>query len=307
MILVTGASGLNGSAVIREFVRRGRPVRALVHDPAKAATLRPAPDVDVVVGDMGRPETLGRALDGVDRALMISTANAKLVDTQCTFIDAAKKAGVPHLVKFSAIGSRESAPSSFRFVRMHREVERYLEGSGLRWTHIRPSQFMHVYLREARTIAREGAFYLPLGDAKLAPIDVEDIARIAFAILHAEAQHGKRHEMTGPEALTMAEVAAYLSDALGKKVRYVDVDPAEMRTAILSAGNPPAFADAMDELFALRRSGHSDESSVNLRAHDTFGIRPTSFLEFARRNREIFLGRSAPIHLWASAQQGPET
>ena len=256
---------------------------------------------------MDRPETLGPALDGVERVLMISTANAKLVDTQCAFIDAARKAGVPHIVKFSAIGSRERAPSSFRFVRMHLEIERYLEGSGVAWTHICPSQFMHVYLREARTIASEGAFYLPLGDAKLAPIDVEDIARIAFAILHAEAQHGKRHEMTGPEALTMTEVAAYLSDALGKKVRYVDVDPAEMRTAILTAGIPPAFADAMDELFALRRSGLSDESSVNLRAHDTFGIRPTSFLEFARRNREIFLGRSAPTHLWASARQGPET
>ena len=139
---------------------------------------RPQP-VDLGVGGMGRPETLGRALDGVDRALMISTADAKLVDTQCTFIDAARKAGVPRIVKFSAIGSRERAPSSFRFVRMHLEIERYLEGSGIGWTHIRPSQFMHVYLREARTIATEGKFYLPLGDAKLARIDVEDIARIS--------------------------------------------------------------------------------------------------------------------------------
>ena len=146
---------------------------------------------------------------------------------------------MPHIVKFSAIGLRERAPSSFRFVRMHLEIDRDPEGSGVGWTHIRPSQLMHVYLREARTIATEGKFYLPLGDAKLAPIDVEDIARISFAILHAEAQHGKRHEMTGPEALTMTEVAAYLSDALGKKVRYVDVDPAEMRTAILSAEIPP--------------------------------------------------------------------
>ena len=63
----------------------------------------------------------------------------------------------------------------------------------------------------------------------------------------------------------------------------------------------------MDELFALRRSGLSDESSVNLRAHDSFGIRPTSFLEFARGNREIFLGRRAPTHVWASARQAPET
>ena len=117
---------------------------------------------------------------------------------------------------------------------------------------------MHVYLREARTIASEGAFYLPLGDAKLAPIDVEDMAFIAFAILQAEAQHGKRHEMTGPEALTMTDVAAYLSDALGKKVRYVDVESRGDANGNPHRRTSPAFADAMDKLFALRRSGLSD-------------------------------------------------
>src|SRR5262245_26055590 len=165
MILVTGAMGQNGSAVIREFIRRGEPVRALVRSAAKAATLGAPASVEVVEGDMRRPETLVAALNDVDRVLMISTADGQLAETQRSFIDAAKRAGVRHIVKFSGLGAAITTP--FRFNRMHAEIERYLEESGLTWTFLRPSQFMQTYLGEASTIAREGVFYLPLGNARL--------------------------------------------------------------------------------------------------------------------------------------------
>ena len=93
MILVTGGTGLAGSAVMRELVRHNAPVRALVRDPAKADVLRAAGNVEVVVGDMLRPETLAPALRGVTRALMISSADANLVEAQRTFIDSAHDAG----------------------------------------------------------------------------------------------------------------------------------------------------------------------------------------------------------------------
>ncbi|TGV62715.1 SDR family NAD(P)-dependent oxidoreductase, partial [Mesorhizobium sp. M00.F.Ca.ET.158.01.1.1] len=95
---------------------------------------------------------------------------------ECGFIDACKEAGVTHVVKFSGAESNIGYDATqFRFTRMHEEVERYLEGAGMAWTHLRPSQFMQVYLRDAPTIAREGAFYLALGDTELSPVDVEDI------------------------------------------------------------------------------------------------------------------------------------
>jgi uncharacterized protein YbjT (DUF2867 family) len=296
MILVTGATGLNGSTAIREFVRRREPVRALVRSAAKAASGGAAANVEVVEGDMLRPETLVDALDGVDRVLMISTAEAQLAETQRSFIDAAKQADVRHIVKFSGLGASLETP--FRFNRMHAEVERYLEQSGLAWTHLRPSQFMQVYFREAPTIASEGVFYLPLEHARLAPVDVEDIAKAAFALLHGDGHEGKAYEMTGPEALTMDEVAERLSTVLGKPIRYVNVAPDEKRRTLLSAGIPPAFADAMDELFRERRKGA--ESTVNLSTHETLGVRPTTFEEFARRNAAVFRGQTAPSHLWSS-------
>jgi uncharacterized protein YbjT (DUF2867 family) len=296
MILVTGATGLNGSTAIREFVRRREPVRALVRSAAKAASGGAAANVEVVEGDMLRPETLVDALDGVDRVLMISTAEAQLAETQRSFIDAAKQADVRHIVKFSGLGASLETP--FRFNRMHAEVERYLEQSGLAWTHLRPSQFMQVYFREAPTIASEGVFYLPLEHARLAPVDVEDIAKAAFALLHGDGHEGKAYEMTGPEALTMDEVAERLSTVLGKPIRYINVAPDEKRRTLLSAGIPPAFADAMDELFRERRKGA--ESTVNLSTHETLGLRPTTFEEFARRNAAVFRGQTAPSHLWSS-------
>jgi uncharacterized protein YbjT (DUF2867 family) len=296
MILVTGATGLNGSTAIREFVRRREPVRALVRSAAKAASGGAPANVEVVEGDMLRPETLGDALDGVDRVLMISTADAQLAETQLSFIDAAKQADVRHIVKFSGRGASLKTP--FRFNRMHAEVERYLEQSGLEWTHLRPSQFMQVCFREAPTIASEGVFYLPLQDARLAPVDVEDIAKAAFALLHGHGHEGKAYEMTGPEALTMDEVAERLSTVLGKPIRYVNVAPDEKRRTLLSAGIPPAFADAMDELFRERRKGA--ESTVNLSTHETLRVRPTTFEEFARGNAAVFRGQTAPSHLWSS-------
>jgi uncharacterized protein YbjT (DUF2867 family) len=157
MIIVTGAAGNTGHAALREFARHGVRVRALVRDEAKARPLEDLPGVEVVEGDLARPDSLGSALDGVERALLISSSTPDMRDTQCTFVDAAKAAGVHHIVKLSG---KESSigfdPERFLFTRMHEQVERYVEASGMAWTHLRPSQFMQVYLREAPTIASQG-------------------------------------------------------------------------------------------------------------------------------------------------------
>jgi uncharacterized protein YbjT (DUF2867 family) len=291
-ILVTGAAGSSGSAVIREFARRRTPVRALVRSRGKARDLETLPGVELVEGDMLRPEALGAALAGVERTLMISSAGPQMVETQCAFIDAAHGAGVRHVVKFSG---RESGvgfdAARFRFTRMHEEIEDYLEASGLAWTHLRPSQFMQVYLREAPTIAGQGALMLPLGNTRLAPVDQEDIAKVAYALLCGGGHEGRSYEMTGPEALTMAEIAERISGAIGRPVRYVDVTPAERRQALLRAGASSYFADALEEQAAERR--RCPQSRVSLETHETFGVRPTLFAEFARRSAAVFRGDSA--------------
>ena len=275
MILVTGANGLAGSAVIREFARQHSPVRALVRSRAKARALETSPTVELVEGDMLRPETLADALSGVDRVLLISSPNLQMVETQSAFIDAAKKAGVRHIVKFSGLNASLASP--FLFNRMHAEIEGYLERSRVTWTHLRPSQFMPEYLREGPTIVAESAFFLPLEDAKLAPVDMEDIAKAAFALLHNSGHEGKRYEMTGPEALSMTEIAEQISLAIGKTVRYVNIPPAERKRALLAAGVPPYIADALDVQASERRKGATGEAVVHPETHIALGIRPTTF------------------------------
>jgi uncharacterized protein YbjT (DUF2867 family) len=288
MILVTGANGLAGSAVIREFARRHSPVRALVRSRAKAQALLTLPTVELVEGDMLRPQTLADALSEVDRVLLISSPDQQMVETQSAFIDAAKTGGVRLIVKFS--GLKASLASPFLFNRMHAEIEGYLERSRVTWTHLRPSQFMPEYLREGPTIVAESAFFLPLEDAKLAPVDLEDIAKAAFALLHTSGHEGKRYEMTGPEALSMTEIAEQISLAIGKTVRYVNIPPAERKRALLAAGVPLYVADALDVQASERRKGATGEAVVHLETHVALGIRPTTFAEFAHRNADVLRG-----------------
>jgi uncharacterized protein YbjT (DUF2867 family) len=294
MILVTGATGLSGSLTIREFARQKTPVRALVRDRAKARELEALPTVEIVEGDMLRPETLGAALDGVDRALMISSTGPQMVEVQCSFIETAKRAGVRHVVKFSGKESNLGFDQSrFRFTRMHGEIEAYLEQSGLEWTHLRPSQFMQVYLFEAPVIASKGTLVLPLGDeTSLAPIDVEDVAKIAVAILRAEvgAHHGRRYEMTGPEGLKMSEIAERIAAATGRAVSFLSIAPEEHRRRLLAAGIPQFRADAFEEQARERR--RCPRAGVDLTTHNQLGVHPTTFAEFARRNAAIFRGES---------------
>jgi uncharacterized protein YbjT (DUF2867 family) len=185
---------------------------------------------------------------------------------------------------------------------MHAQIEQYLERSGLAWTMLRPSQFMYVYFREIPTILRDGVIALPMADARLAPVDVEDIAKIAVAVLVGNGHENQRYEITGPEALTMNEVAETLSAAIELTARYVDIDPARKHQQLLAAGIPAYFADALDELFAERRR-NLDESRVALDTHELFGVAPTTLADFARRNAAVFRGDAAPDHLWASGWQ----
>jgi uncharacterized protein YbjT (DUF2867 family) len=290
MILVTGAAGLTGSAVIREFAHQGLPVRALVRQPAQAAQFTALPSVEVVIGDMLAPKTLSTALDGAQRALMISTAGAQMMDAQCTFIETAKSAGVQHIVKISGIDSGVGFdPYAFRAGRWHAHIERYLESSGVAWTHIRPTQFMQFYLPSTVTgvdpVTRE--LVMPIGDSELAPVDIDDIAKVAVALLHSDGHEGKSYFMTGPEALTMAEVVDQISQATSESFTYRAVTLAQKRQELAAAGLPTEALDLLDELFSER--ARCLKSYVDLSTHAKFGVEPTSFAEFARRHAAEFL------------------
>jgi uncharacterized protein YbjT (DUF2867 family) len=147
---------------------------------------------------------------------------------------------------------------------------------------------MQAYLWEAPSIAGNGLLRLPLDDVRLSPVDVEDIARIACALLTQGGHHGRALEITGPQALSMAEIANAIGEATGKPVRYQKTSIEESRRGMEAAGLPPFFVDALIEE-ALERLRHP-QSRVELGTHELFGIKPTTFPEFARRHAAIFAG-----------------
>ena len=286
MILVTGATGLNGTALVRKLSAKGVPLRALVRNAAKAAEIAALPNVEIAIADMAKPETLPAALAGVDRAMLNSSADPAMVEVQSNFIAAAAKAGVRHVVKLSGIMPELDSP--FRFARMHGEIEKRLEASGMAFTHLRAGEFMPSYFRQVPMILAKGALFLPMENQRIASIDIGDLAEIAALVLTNPGHEGKIYPLTGPEALTMTEVAERLSAATGKTIKYINVPPEDVKKAQLAAGVPPYIADALAELFAERRKGK--ESQVWPIAQTLLGRRPTSFAEFAARNAAIFRG-----------------
>ncbi len=291
MILVTGATGLNGAELVRRLSARGVAVRALVRNAnganaAKVAELSRLPGVEVAEGDMARPETLVSALKGIDRAMLISSSTPTMREVQSSFIDAAARAGVRYVVKLSGIIPDVSSP--FRFARMHGEIEQHLEASGMAHTHLRAGEFMHSYFRQVPSIVNRGELRLPMADARIASIDIGDIADVAADVMTGSGHEGKTYPITGPEALTMTEVATQLSTAAGKPIRYVDVPPEDARAAQIAAGMPPYLADGLAELFAERRKGK--EATVSPVIPTVFKRRPMSFADFARRHAAIFRG-----------------
>jgi uncharacterized protein YbjT (DUF2867 family) len=293
MILITGATGLNGSELVRRLSAKGVAVRTLVRNREKAQSLSQLPNVEIAEGDMGRPETLTAALLGVGRAMLISSADPTMVEVQSNFIDAARLAGVRHVVKLSGIIPDLDSP--FRFARMHGEIEKRLEESGMDYTHLRAGEFMPSYFRQLPSILGRGILALPMEDARIASIDIGDVAEVAATVLTTAGHEGKTYSMTGPEALTMAEVAEKLSTVTGKTIRYLNVAPEDAKKAQLAAGMPPYLADALAELFAERRKGK--ESRVWPTIETVFGWRPTSFDTFASRNAATFRGEQPAARL----------
>ena len=283
MILVTGATGSNGREIIKHLALRNVQVRAMVRDRDRARAIA-VPNVEVVEGDFDRPETLLDALAGVKRAFLITNSSDSAQAQQLAFIDAAKQRGVKHIVKLSQFEADANSPG--RFLRYHAAVEAAIQASGIAYTFLRPNLFMQGLLNFRSTIATQSTFYAAASDAKVSAVDVRDIAEVAVASLTETGHEGKIYDLTGPQALTHAEMADRLSNALGRQIAFVDVSPLAMHDMLLSVGFPLWQADGLLEEYAhYRRNGAAVVASG---VHDAIGKGPRSFEAFAHDYATMF-------------------
>jgi uncharacterized protein YbjT (DUF2867 family) len=288
MILITGASGNAGGAVLREVLKSGSGGRAMYRSKEDAAK---APHgAAAVVADFADQQSLRRALDGVDTIYLVCSPVRELVELESNMIDACHEAGVKRVVLNSALGAGDFPKS---FPSWHRKVEDKLKGSGMSYTILRPNGFMQNLITYfAPSIRAEGAFYQSTGNAKLSHIDLRDIAAAAAAILCSPAEHaGKIYELNGPQALSYAEVAEKISKASGRKVQYVDIPPDAQRKALLDMGMPELLVTALLELQEYYTSGKA--SKVDGTLESLIHRAPTKMDDFLKENADQFREQSA--------------
>jgi len=283
VILVTGATGLVGGAVVRQLAAQGVPLRALVRSAEKAAALA-GPTVETVVGDFGRPETLGPALHGVTRALLISHHDVRQVELQGNFVEAARRAGPVHVVKLSGLGTAPDSP--LQSGRWHAETEAQIRDAALPWTFLHPPYFMQNLLRAAAAVAAHGVLTAAMQEGRIAMVDARDVADVAVAALTAPGHAGQTYVITGPEALSHADVAAILSEAVGGPVSYRDIPLDAYRAQLVAGGAPPWLVEVRMEFTSVLREGFA--AAVTDSVARTTGPPPRSFAAFAAEHAARF-------------------
>ena len=286
MILVIGATGPTGSEAVRQLLLRGAEVRALTRDVAKAQAIPALAGAEIVAGDSSRADSLDGVFRGADKVYLVPPLDLGWNKMQSGLIDAARRAGVRHIVKISAIGAGPDEPSmSLSF---HWQGEQEIEASGIPYTHIRGNSFFQNTLFEAATIGAEGKFYDCVGDAKFAKVDSRDIGEVVAKVLMEDGHEGKLYELTGPEPLTYDAMAAKLTAALGREIQYVDVSTEDRAARLEAAGLPRWMAEEFANIYGrgFYRDGggaHTTDTVETL-----LGRPPRHYDDFARDYADAF-------------------
>jgi uncharacterized protein YbjT (DUF2867 family) len=289
MILLTGATGTTGRRVARRLTKWGYRFSALVRDPDKVTGLKSS-KVELIKGDFGKPDSLKRAMEGIEHAFLLPPNTKDQFRLERNFIDAAREAGVRYLVKYSAIGADPDSPS--RLLRWHGEAEKYLEQSGIRHSIVRPDIFMQNFTNlYAEQIKEQKQFRLPFGDARCGWVDVRDIGRLIARLLTENGHKNNVLTVTGPESLSCEDAAEVLSNAVGKKIQYVDLKPKEFKKEMMESGVPETMAEAVTELYKLVSEGLCDVVTDTF--YEITEKQPRTFDEFVDDNLSLFLKKKS--------------
>lgn len=280
-LLVTGASGHFGRIAVEELLARGATrVIAGTRDPAKLQDLA-AKGVEVRQLDFDAPETLATALAGVERILIVSTdAVGRRATQQKAIVDAAKAAGVKHIVYTSAPAARPDADAGLAPEHFWTEVE--IAASGLDFTILRNHMYAENTLADAAHVVSSGKLFGLIGDRGTSYVTRADAAKTAAgALLDAE---GKTVEdVTGPAPITNVERAALFAKLTGKPVEVVAITPPQLQQGMVAAGLPEGFAGA---LVAFQRDAVTGHHGVVTDTVERYtGHKPTTFADFISANK----------------------
>lgn len=241
--------------------------------------------VQLVVADFDDPASLAAALRGAGSAYLVTPSSERAEEQQCRFADLAAEAGLGRLVVLSQLAAAEDSP--VRFLRYHAAVERHVRDLGIPYTFLRPNLFFQGLLAFAGPISAEGRFYAPIGDATVSAVDVRDIAAVASVALTEAGHEGATYTLTGPEAITHAQIAAALTAALGRDIAFIDVPPEAFADGLRGI-LPPWQVEGLLEDYAHYRRGEA--AFVSPAVAEITGSSPRDVSQFARDYARAFAG-----------------
>ena len=282
MICVTGAGGTVGSEVVRQLRAAGAQFRAAYYSTEKAEAAR-GRGIEAVVINYNRPETLRSAFQGCDTLFLLSPNVVDQAQLELNAVEAAKAAGVRHIVKLSVW---QADREEFEIARSHRTVEKAIESSGLAWTFLRPNSYMqNIGNYMAETVKTQGAFYSASETGKIGHVDVRDIAAAAVKALTEPGHEGKAYSLTGPEALSYDELARELSSVLGRQVNHVNLPPDDLKQGMLAVGMPEGLVERMLDLDRYYREDRANATTEDIRR--VTGREPRRFADYARETAPL--------------------
>ena len=279
--LITGATGDIGSKVVGLLIQMGNEPRVFVRDAQKARSLF-GDRVDVFVGDLGETESLWAALKGVDELFLVNTGPGIAARDEAA-ANAAKAAGVKHLVKLSSMDVQHGLAIGA----WHERGEAAVRASGVPFTFVQPTGFMSNLLAWAPSIKAEGVVRASTGEGRRAFIHSDDIAAIAVKALTSRAYDAEALAITGPEALTFGEVTSKIAAAIGKPLTFQPISDEEARERYSRISGSAEETEAHVSLWRAIREGRL--ATVTNNVERILGREPIGLDHWLIENAEAFL------------------
>jgi NAD(P)H dehydrogenase (quinone) len=282
MILVTGATGHLGNAAIRSLLEKGVPagkITALVRDENNAANLSEQ-GVQLKTGNYDDYSSIVDALEGVDKLFMISS-NDVAADTLLqhkNVINAAKENGVRHVVYLSQeVKDDETTAISF-VIQVHRGTTEYIKETGIAYTIFNDTLYADSIGKFAGEAFLENGIFFPAGDGKVPFIPRTDIGEAAAVVLTTPGHEYKTYAITGNNAYSFEEIAGFLTDITGKKVKYLNPDLDTYTDTLEKAGVPKEVVGFLGAFSTAIKNGEFDTQRSDL--EHLLGRKPTELKEF---------------------------
>ncbi len=281
MILVTGATGNVGSPLVKQLFEQGAPVRAGVTSPQSVSRL-PNPAIPWAVLNFEEPQTFAAAFEGVDRLFLLRPPQTSNVERGMKpLIDYAFSVGVRHIVFLSLLGAENNN------IVPHAKVEELLLAGPAAYTLLRAGFFMQNLSTTHRLdIAEHNDVFIPAGKGKTAFVDTRDLAAVAALALTEPGHENKAYPLTGSESLDYYEVAAILSEVLGRRIIYSDPSPLRFAWKLHQRGEPWAFVAVTSAIYMTTRFGMA--AAIHPQLATLLGRPPLTLRQFAIAEAQVW-------------------